>query len=160
MINSSVALTEIMLTCSLSLLFLLRCISLVASFASSLLLCLSRLLLLHLLHWWLNLQLLMNIFIFACFDKCWCIINHNDQKIWCCHCVYHLSAVMTHICRAFIKHVCKCKHCFKEKHNCMMNSVLHHLQLLLHYAAWMMIHHFNTCIQIHLVLHLWQWKSE
>ncbi len=152
-----------MLTCSWSLLFFLRCISFITSLVSLLLSRLSRLLLLLFLHlqcWRLSSWFLINIFIFACFNKCWCMINHNDQMIWCCRCVHRLSAAMIHTCRAFIEHARKCKYCFIRKHDCMMNSVLRHLQLSIHRAVLMMTHCLNTCIKTRLTLRLWQWKSE
>ena len=160
MIDSSSALTEIMLTCSQSLLFFLRCIFLVASLALS---SLSRLLLLLLSRLWcwrLNLRLLINISIFACFNKCWHMIDHNDQMIWCYRCVYRLSAAMTHTCCALIERARKCKYCFVRKHDYMMNLVLCHLQLSMHRAALTMTHRLNACIKTRLTLHLWQWESE
>ena len=160
MISSSSAITEIMLTCSQSLLFFLRCIFLVASLALS---SLSRLLLLLLSRLWcwrLNLRLLINISIFACFNKCWCMIDCNDQMIWCCRYVHRLSAATTHTCRAFIERARKCKYCFVRKHDCMMNSVSRHLQLSMHRAALTMTHRLNACIKTRLTLHLWQWESE
>jgi len=74
------------------------------------------------------------------------MINHNDLMIWYCRCVHHLSAVMTHMYCAFIECARKCKYCFIRKHDCMMNLVLHHLQLSMYRAALMMTHHFNACI--------------
>ncbi len=88
------------------------------------------------------------------------MIDHHDQMIWCFCCVHCLSAATIHICRAFIERACKCKHCFMRKHDCMMNSVLHHLQLSMHYAVQVMNHHFNACIKTCLALHFWQWKNE
>ncbi len=88
------------------------------------------------------------------------MINYNDQMIWCCHCVHCLSAAMIHTCRAFIERAHKCKYCFMRKHNCMMNSALHHLQLSMHHAAQAINHHLNTCIKTRLTLRLQQWKSE
>ncbi len=163
MISSSSALTEIMLTCSQSLLFFLRCISLVASLASSSLSRLSRLLLLLFLRLWcwrLNSRFLINIFISACFDKCWHMINHNDQIIWCCRCVHRLSAAMTYTCRALIERARKCEYCFVRKHDCMMNSVSRHLQLSMHCAALTMTHCLNARIKARLTLRLRQWESE
>ncbi len=133
-----------MLTCSRSLLIFLKCMFF---FMLSSLQCLSRLLFLllllslHLLHWWLNLWSLINIFIFACFDKCWCMLNHHDQKIWCCRCIHHLSVVMIYMCRALIKCARKCEHCFEEKHDCMMNLVSRSLQLMMHHAVQVMTQH-------------------
>ncbi len=153
-------LIEIMLTCSQSLLIFLRC---TFFFTSSSLQRLSRLLLLllsRLLRWWLNSWFLINIFIFACFNKCWCMLNHHDQKIWCCRCVHHLSVVTIHTCRALIERACKCKHCFVEKHDCMMNLVLRLLQLMMHHAAWMMTQHLIAHNRDHLALHLQQWENE
>ncbi len=153
-------LTEIMLTCSRSLLIFMKCTSF---FTSSLLWCLLHLLLLlflHLLRWWLNSWLLINIFIFACFNKCWCMLNHHDQKIWCCCCVHHLSVVMIHMCCALIERACKCKHCFVEKHNYVMNLISRSLQLMMCHAAWMITQHLITYNWNHLTLHLRQWKNE
>ncbi len=130
-----------MLTCLRSLLIFLKCTFL---FTSSSLQHLSRLLLLlllllsHLLHWWLSLWFLINIFIFAYFNKCWCMLNHHDQKIWCCCCIHHLSIVMIHMCHALIERACKCEHCFKKKHDCMMNLVLCSLQLMMCHAVQVM----------------------
>ena len=159
MISSSFALTEIMLTCLRSLLFFLRCIFFVASLALLSLSRLSRLLLLLLSHLWcwrLNSWFLINIFISACFDKCWRMIKRNDQIIWCCRCVYRLSAATIHTCRAFIQRARKCKYCFVRKHDYVMNSASRHLQLSMRRAALMMTHRFNTCIKTRLALHLWQ----
>ncbi len=149
-----------MLTCLRSLLVFLKCTSF---FASSSLQRLSRLLLLsslRLLRWWLSSRSLIDISISACFDKCWRMLDHHDQKIWCCRCVHRLNVVMTHMCRVFIEHARKCKHCFKEKHDCMMNLVLRSLQLTMHYAARTMIQHFIAHAWDCLVLRLRQWKSE
>ena len=163
MISSSSALIKIMLTCSRSLLFFLRCISLVASLVLSSLSRLSRLLLLLLLRLWrwrLNSRLLIDISISACFDKCWRMIDCNDQMIWCCRCVHRLNAATTHACHVFIERACKCEYCFVRKHNCMMNSVSRHLQLSMRRAALTMTHHLNACIKTRLALRLWQWESE
>ncbi len=152
-----------MLTCSRSLFIFLKCTFL---FTSSLLQHLSHLLLLlflllsRLLRWWLSLWSLINIFIFACFNKCWCMLNHHDQKIWCYCCIHHLSVVMTHICCALIKCARKCKHCFKKKHNCMMNLVSCSLQLTMHHVTWAITQHFISHAWDHLALHLQQWESE
>ncbi len=154
MISSSSALIEIMLICSRSLLFFLKCIFLIAFLTSS---SLSRLLLLlfsHLWCWRLSLWFLINIFIFACFNKCWHMIDHNDQMIWCYRCVHRLSAAMTHTCCALIERARKCKYCFVRKHDYMMNSVLCHLQLSMHRAALTMTYHLNACIKTCLALHL------
>ncbi len=146
-----------MLTCSRSLLIFLRCMFFFMSSSLQRLSCLLFLLLLlflHLLHWWLNLWFLINISIFACFDKCWCMLNHHDQKIWCCHCVYRLSVVMIHTCRALIKRARKCKHYFKEKHDYMMNLASCSLQLMMHHAAQAMTQHLIAhawnCFALHL----------
>ncbi len=155
MICNSFALIEIMLTCSRSLLFFLRCIFLITSFALSLLSRLSRLLLLlfsHLQCWRLSSRFLINIFISACFNKCWHMINYNDLMIWCCRCVHRLSAAMTHMCCVLIERARKCKYCFVRKHDYMMNSVLRHLQLLMHHAALTITHCLNACIKTHLTL--------
>ncbi len=141
-------LIEIMLTCSQSLLIFLRCTFFFAS--SSLSLLLSS----HFLRWRLSSWFLICIFIFACFNNCWCMINYNDQMIWCYCCVYYLNAVMIHTCHVLIKHARKCEYYFEEKHDCMMNSASRHLQLSMHHAAWMMIHHLNAHIKIHLTLYL------
>ncbi len=159
MISSSSALTEIMLTCSRSLLFFLRCIFFVASLASLSLSRLSRLLLLllsRLWRWRLNSRFLINISISACFDKCWRMINHNDQVIWCCRCVRRLSAATIYTCRAFIERARKCEYCFMRKHDCVMNSASRHFQLSMRRAALMMTHRFNACIKTRLALRLWQ----
>ncbi len=149
-----------MLTCSWSLLIFLKC---TFFFALSLLQRLSRLLFLlfsRLLRWWLNSWFVINIFISVCFNKCWRMLNHHDQKIWCCRCVHHLSVVMTHMCCALIERACKCEHCFKKKHDCVINLVLRLLQLMMHHTAQAMIQHFIVHAWNHLVLRLWQWKSE
>jgi len=152
-----------MLTCSRNLLIFLRCTFLFTLSSLqhlSYLLLLLLLLLLHLLRWWLSSWFLINIFIFACFNKCWCMLNHHDQKIWCCRCVHHLSIIMIYMCRAFIEHARKCKHCFEEKHDYVMNLVLRSLQLMMHHVAWMMIQHFIAHAWNHLALHFRQWESE
>ncbi len=71
---------------------------------------------------------------FCMFNKCWCILNHHDQKIWCSHCIHRLSVVIIHTCCAFIKHAHKCEHCFKEKYDYVMNLILRLLQLMMHHA--------------------------
>ncbi len=159
MISSSSALTEIMLTCSRSLLFFLKCIFFVASLASLSLSRLSRLLLLllsRLWRWRLNSWFLIDIFISACFNKCWRMINRNDQMIWCCRCVCRLSAATIHTCRAFIERARKCEYCFVRKHDYVMNSASRHLQLSMRCAALMMTHCFNACIKTRLALCLRQ----
>ncbi len=149
-----------MLTCSRSLLVFLRCTFLFTLLSLQRLSCLLLLLSLHLLRWWLNSWFLINKSIFACFDKCWCILNHHDQKIWCCRCVCHLSVVMIHTCYALIERACKCKHCFEEKHRYMMNLASRFLQLMMHHAAQAIIQHFIAYTWNYLTLHLRQWKSE
>ncbi len=149
-----------MLTCLRSLLIFLKCIFLVVSLLLQRLSCLLLLLLSHLLRWRLSLWFLIYIFIFACFNNCWCMINCSDQMIWCCRCVHHLSAATIHMCRVLIEHARKCKHCFMRKHDCMMNSASHHLQLSMHCAAQAMNHYLNVCIETCLTLRLWQWESE
>ena len=149
-----------MLTCLRSLLIFLKCTFFITLLSLQRL---SRLLLLlssRFLRWRLNSWFLICISISACFDNCWCMINRSDQMIWCCRCVHHLSAAMTYTCRALIERARKCEHCFVRKHDCMMNSVSHHLQLSMHYAAWAMNHRLNACIKTRLTLHLWQWKNE
>ncbi len=99
--------------------------------------------------------------IYLCmFNKCWCMLNHHDQKIWCCRCVHHLSVVTIHMCRVLIERACKCEHCFEEKHNYVMNLVSRLLQLMMHHAAWTITQHFITHAWDHLALRLQQWKSE
>ncbi len=100
--------------------------------------------------WWLNSWSLINIFIFACFNKCWRMLNHHDQKIWCCRCIHCLSVVMTHTCSAFIKCARKCKHCFVKKNNCVMNLVL--CSLLNYQCDWSMRRYkAATLIKIHVI---------
>lgn len=55
-----------------------------------------------------------------------------------------LSAVIIHTYCVFIKYACKCKHCFKEKHDYVMNSVSRHLQILMHHVMQVM----NYCLNI------------
>ncbi len=99
--------------------------------------------------------------IYLCmFNKCWCMLNHYDQKIWCCHCIHHLNVVMIHTCHVLIKCARKCEHCFEEKHDYMMNLVSRFLQLMMYHAARMMTQHLITHVWNYLILHLWQWKSE
>jgi len=61
---------------------------------------------------------------------------------------------MIHMCCALIERARKCEHCFKEKHNYVMNLVLRSLQLMMHHAARAMIQHLIAHAQDHLVLRL------